>query len=115
MQVLSSVTTHLLQCSKTHLHFQPSNAILGRYRDECTSGVPPRLPDASSFRRRAANKLCVEATASAWYVVWYICQEKMKKISVTTKTNEDYANILDHPSLSRSSRPNLRPPQEIFT
>jgi hypothetical protein len=34
-------------------------------RDECTSGVPPRLPDASSFRRRAANKLFVEATASA--------------------------------------------------
>jgi hypothetical protein len=33
-------------------------------RDECTSGVPARLPDISSFRRRAA-KLFVEVTASA--------------------------------------------------
>jgi hypothetical protein len=48
-------------------------------RDECTSGVPPRLPDASSFRRRAANKLFVEATASAWHVAWYIYQEKISK------------------------------------
>jgi hypothetical protein len=33
-------------------------------RDECTSGVPARLPDVNSFRRRAA-KLFVDATASA--------------------------------------------------
>jgi hypothetical protein len=45
-------------------------------RDECISGVPPRLPDASPFRRRADNKLFVEATASARHVTWYICQEK---------------------------------------
>jgi hypothetical protein len=34
-------------------------------RDECISGVPLRLPDASPFRRRADNKLFVEPTASA--------------------------------------------------
>jgi hypothetical protein len=39
---------------------------------------------------------------TAWHVIRYICQEK-KKISVTTKANEDYANILDHPSVSRAS------------
>jgi hypothetical protein len=89
--------------------------------DECISGVPLRStqlqhPDASPFRRRADNKLFVEATASARDVAWYICQEKeKKKKSLTTKINQDYANILDHPSLSRSSRPNLSHPQEILT
>jgi hypothetical protein len=45
-------------------------------REEYTSGVPPRLPDASSFRRRAANKLFAEVTASVSHVAWYICQGK---------------------------------------
>ena len=70
-------------------------------RDECISGVPPRLPDASSFCRCADKKLFVEATASAWDVAWYICQESFLKKTVTTKTNEDYTNILDHPSWLR--------------
>src|ERR1700676_1750647 len=42
--------------------------------DDCTSGVPERLPNVCSFRSRAA-KLFVEATASAWHVAWYICQK----------------------------------------
>jgi hypothetical protein len=42
-------------------------------------------------------------------------EKKIKKIPVTTKINEDYANIFDLPSLSHSSRPNVRHPQEILT
>jgi len=48
-------------------------------------------------------------------MLYGISVKKKSKISVTTKTNEDYANILDHPSLSHSSRPNLRHPHGILT